>query len=161
MEDVAEAIEVCAGTQADLTWLFHRSAQRLRANLDAVSRQQGLNDARDWIVLTALVERPGRTQLGLSNDLGVDKTTLTALIDRLEAKHLLIRQPVPDDRRARMPEITAAGSRVQAEVTKGRDLAEAELLANFTQAERELLRELISRIADGSCSEQAAAQCDT
>ncbi len=161
MEDVAEAVEACAGTQPDLTWLFHRSAQRLRATLDTVCRQQGLNDARDWIVLTALVESPGRTQLGLSNDLGVDKTPLTAIIDRLEAKQLLIRRPVPQDRRARMPEITPAGTKVQAEVAKGRDRAEAALLANFTPAERELLRAVIARGADGSCAEQAAAACDT
>ncbi|MDO8733205.1 MAG: MarR family winged helix-turn-helix transcriptional regulator [Actinomycetota bacterium] len=149
MDDVAE---VCTGTPEDLTWLFHRGAQRLRASLDAVCRTQGLSDARDWIVLTALVEHPGRTQLALSHDLGVDKTTLTALIDRLEAKQLVIRMQVPDDRRARMPQITSAGTNVQVEVAKGRDAAEAELLSNFTQGERELLRELISRIADGSCT---------
>lgn len=156
MEEVAEAAQVCAGNPEDLTWLFHRSAQRLRATLDAVCRQQGLSDARDWIILTALAEGPGRTQLGLSHDLGVDKTTLTALIDRLEAKQLLIRKQVPDDRRARVPEITKSGVAVQAEVAKGRDAAEAELLANFTQSERDLLRELISRIADGSCKDEGA-----
>ncbi|MDO9486516.1 MAG: MarR family transcriptional regulator [Actinomycetota bacterium] len=156
------AAEVCAGTPEDLTWLFHRGAQRLRGTLDAVCRQEGLTDARDWIVLTGLLEHPGRTQLGLSHDLGVDKTTLTALIDRLEAKQLLIRRAVPDDRRARMPEITSAGAVVQAEVAKGRDAAEAALLANFTQSERGLLRELISRIADGSCmSESPSASCDS
>ena len=161
MEDVAAAAEVCAGTPEDLTWLFHRGAQRLRATLDAVCRQQGLSDARDWIVLTALLENPGRTQLGLSNDLGVDKTTLTALLDRLESKQLLIRQPVPDDRRARMPAITPLGVTVQAEIAKGRDAAEAEMLANFTDAERNLLRELISRIADGSCMSVTASDiCD-
>ena len=161
MEDVAAAVEVCAGTPEDLTWLFHRGAQRLRTTLDAVCRQQGLSDARDWIVLTALLENPGRTQLGLSNDLGVDKTTLTALLDRLEAKQLVIRQPVPDDRRARMPAITPVGMTVQSEVAKGRDAAEAALLANFTDAERNLLRELISRIADGSCmGEIATDRCD-
>lgn len=155
--DVAEVTDACAGPAQDLTWLFHRSAQRLRATLDAVCREQGLTDARDWIVLTALVESPGRTQLGLSHDLGVDKTTLTALIDRLEAKQLLVRKQVPDDRRARMPEITTAGAKVQVEVAKGRDAAEAALLANFTPSERNLLRELISRIADGTCTSDSTA----
>lgn len=154
------AAEVCAGNPEDLTWLFHRSAQRLRASLDAVCRQQGLTDARDWIILTALAESPGRTQLGLSHDLGVDKTTLTALIDRLEARQLLIRKQVPEDRRARVPEITKNGITVQAEVAKGRDAAEAQLLANFTQGERELLRELISRIAEGSCRAENVATSD-
>ena len=161
MEEVSAGVEVCAGDGEDLTWLFHRSAQRLRATLDAVCRRQGLSDARDWIVLTALVHEPGRTQFSLSLDLGLDKTTLTALIDRLEAKHLVIRRPVPDDRRARMPEITAQGKAVQAEIAQGRDAAEAELLSNFTESERGLLRELISRIANGSCGGQAPAAGET
>lgn len=158
MEQVTEP---CTGPQEDLTWLFHRSAQRLRTSLDSVCRTKGLSDARDWIVLTALVQTPGRTQLALSHDLGVDKTTLTALIDRLEAKQLVIRMPVPDDRRARMPQITSAGVSVQEAVARGRDAAESELLSNFTQSERELLRELISRIADGSCAgEKNASTCN-
>ncbi len=112
-------------------------------------------------MLTALLEHPGRTQLGLSTDLGVDKTTLTALIDRLEAKQLLIRKAVPDERRARMPEITSAGVVLQAKVAKGRNAAQAELLANFTPSKRELLSELISRIVDASCDTETAANvCD-
>lgn len=150
MEELADA---CAGPQEDLTWLFHRSAQRLRATLDSVCREQGLTDARDWIVLSALAQIPGRTQLGLSQSLGVDKTTLTALIDRLEAKALVVRTPLPGDRRARIPQITAAGTVVQEKVAQDRDIAEAALLTNFSQSERALLRELISRIADGSCME--------
>jgi len=157
-----EGAAACAGPQEDLTWLLHRSSQRLRTTLDAVCRAQGLTDARDWIVLTALAQAPGRTQLGLGQDLGVDKTTLTALIDRLEAKQLVVRTQLPDDRRARIPQITSIGVTVQERVAKGRDTAEAQLLANFTQQERDLLRTLISRIADGSCMEGSSATgCDT
>ena len=75
---------------ADLTWLLHRAAQRMRAALDQVARTCGLAGVRDWIVLAALTAEPGRTQLALAHDLGLDKTTLTSLLDRLEAGGLVI-----------------------------------------------------------------------
>jgi MarR family transcriptional regulator, organic hydroperoxide resistance regulator len=146
---------------ADLTWLLHRAAQRMRAALDQVARACGLAGVRDWIVLAALTAEPGRTQLALAHDLGLDKTTLTSLLDRLEARGLVIRSLDPHDRRARIPELTNAGRRMQAEVTCARDRAEAELLSAFTDAEQKLLRVLLTRLAAGhagSCLE-ASGSC--
>lgn len=145
----------CPGTPEDLTWQFHRAAQRLRASLDLVCRERGLGDARDWVLLTALIQQPGRTQAELGTALGLDKTTLTALVDRLEAGGLVRRLPVAGDRRARVPEVTPAGAAVQAEVTRGRDAAEAQLLAAFTQDEQQLLRSLIARLVEAPCGETA------
>jgi MarR family transcriptional regulator, organic hydroperoxide resistance regulator len=146
---------------ADLTWLLHRAAQRMRAALDQVARTRGLAGVRDWIVLAALTAEPGRTQLALAHDLGLDKTTLTSLLDRLEADGLIIRSLDPHDRRARIPELTDAGRRTQAEVTRARDHAEAELLSAFTKDEQRLLRALLTRLAagqTGGCLE-AAGSC--
>ena len=39
---------------ADLTWLLHRAAQRMRTALDQVAQASGLAGVRDWIVLAAL-----------------------------------------------------------------------------------------------------------
>ena len=64
----------------------------------------------------------------LGHALGLDKTTLTSLLDRLESDGLIVRSLNPHDRRARIPEITVAGRRVQARVTRARDHAEDELL---------------------------------
>jgi DNA-binding MarR family transcriptional regulator len=132
---------------ADLTWLLHRAAQRMRAALDQVARAQGLTGVRDWIVLSALIAQPGRTQLALGHALGLDKTTLTSLLDRLEASDLIIRSLDPHDRRARIPQVTKAGRRTQARVTHARDHAEAELLRTFSPQERHLLRDLLTRLA--------------
>jgi MarR family transcriptional regulator, organic hydroperoxide resistance regulator len=153
-----------AGTDAppaDLTWLLHRAAQRMRAALDQVAQASGLGSVRDWIVLAALTAEPGRTQLALAHDLGLDKTTLTSLLDRLEVSGLITRSVDPRDRRARIPEVTDAGRRMQAEVTCARDRAEAELLIAFTDAEQKLLRVLLTRLAAGqagSCLE-ASGSC--
>jgi DNA-binding MarR family transcriptional regulator len=132
---------------ADLTWLLHRAAQRMRVALDQVARAQGLSGVRDWIVLSALIAEPGRTQLALGHALGLDKTTLTSQLDRLETDGLIIRSLDPHDRRARIPEITTAGRRIQARVIRARDHAEAELLQAFSTEEQHLLRDLLTRLA--------------
>jgi MarR family transcriptional regulator, organic hydroperoxide resistance regulator len=132
---------------ADLTWLLHRAAQRMRTALDQVAQAQGLTGVRDWIVLTALINQPGRTQLALGHTLGLDKTTLTSLLDRLETGGLIIRSHDPHDRRARIPQVTTAGRRTQARVTRARDHAETELLKTFSPHEQLLLRDLLTRLA--------------
>src|ERR1700727_890162 len=98
---------------ADLTWLLHLAAQRMRAALDEVARAHGLAGVRDWVVLTALDIGPRQTQQALGRSLGVDKTTLTLLLDRLEAAGLVTRSLDGHDRRARIPLLTEAGRDVQ------------------------------------------------
>jgi len=146
--DVASGADP-AVSPTDLTWLLHRAAQRMRGALDEVARAHGLAGVRDWIVLSALIADPHRTQLALAQALGLDKTTLTSLLDRLEAGGLVIRSLDPRDRRARIPELTDSGRLVQAEVTGARDRAEAELLGTFTAEEQRLLRGLLTRLASG------------
>src|SRR6202451_2637963 len=73
----AETATGTGATQpADLTWLLHRAAQRMRAALDQVAMAHGLSGVRDWIVLSALIAEPGRTQLALRHAPGLDKNTL-------------------------------------------------------------------------------------
>src|SRR6202167_4246802 len=132
---------------ADLTWLLHRAAQRMRATLDQVARTKGLAGVRDWIVLSALIAQPGRTQLALGHALGLDKTTLTSLLDRLETDGLVVRSLDPHDRRARIPEVTSVGRRIHARVSRARDNTEAELLKAFSLQEQHLLRDLLTRLA--------------
>jgi DNA-binding MarR family transcriptional regulator len=140
----------------DLTWLLHRAAQNMRIALDEAAQAHGLGGARDWIVLSALSTGPRQTQLALANSLGLDKTTMTSLLDRMEACGLVTRSTDSHDRRARIPELTEDGRRLQAEVTSARDRVEADLLAKFTPEEQHQLRDLLSRLADadtatGSC----------
>ena len=119
----------------------------MRLALDAVARAHGLAGVRDWVVLTAIGAGPRQTQLALGRSLGVDKTTLTSLLDRLEAAGLVTRGLDRHDRRARIPLLTTAGLEVQRDVAAERDRAEAELLAAFSQQEQSLLRDLLTRLA--------------
>jgi MarR family transcriptional regulator, organic hydroperoxide resistance regulator len=140
----------------DLTWLLHRAAQHMRIALDEAAKAHGLTGARDWIVLSAIGTGTRQTQLSLAQSLGLDKTTMTSLLDRMEARGQITRCLDSHDRRARIPELTETGKRIQAEVTRARNRVEADLLSNFTDAEQRQLRELLARLAaapndHGSC----------
>jgi DNA-binding MarR family transcriptional regulator len=143
----------------DLTWLVHRFGQRLRAGLDALAREAGLQGAREWIVLTALGERPGRTQLALAQELGLDKTTMTSLLDRLELDGFLVRRQLPNDRRARIPEITTAGRRVQAKVATCRQAAEAAAMLGLSAREQQAMRSMLVRLAESSDVPSPGGSC--
>lgn len=140
----------------DLTWLLHRAAQHMRIALDEAAQAHGLSGARDWLVLSALSTGPRQTQLALAHSLGLDKTTMTSLLDRMEARGLVTRYTDSHDRRARIPELTEEGRRLQAEVTSARDQVEAALLATFTPQEQHQLRDLLSRLAN---SDTATGSC--
>lgn len=157
---LAAAGDPCAAAadadRPDLTWLLHRAAQHMRAGLDEAAKAHGLSGARDWIVLSALAAGPRQTQLALGHSLGVDKTTMTSLLDRMEARGLITRSTDRHDRRARIPELTDRGERVQREVASARDQVEADLLGGFTTDEQGQLRDLLTRLtvapsAHGSC----------
>jgi DNA-binding MarR family transcriptional regulator len=149
-EDVTTgACDGAPGAHSDLTWLLHRSAQRLRGALDEVARQYGLNGARDWIVLSAIAAGPRQTQLALAHSLGLDKTMMTSLLDRLESAGLVTRCQDSRDRRARIPELTEAGNRLQHELVAARDRAEAAALSEFSADEQRALRAMLHRLAAG------------
>jgi MarR family transcriptional regulator, organic hydroperoxide resistance regulator len=145
-----------AGAKNDLTWLLHRCAQRMRGALDEAAREHGLNGARDWIVLSAIAAGPRQTQLALAQSLGLDKTTMTSLLDRLESAGLVTRYHDNRDRRARIPELTEAGIRVQHELIDARDRAEAAALSQFTADEQRVLRAMLNRLAEGPADDPKA-----
>lgn len=133
-------------SQADLNFLLHRAAQKLGAAAQEASTAHGVT-TRGQLVLTALAtEAPRRTQLALGTALGLDKTTLTAELDRLERAGLVIREPDPADRRVRFPAITEAGRKVQSAVQARHTAVENSFTAALDPQERETLRTLLERL---------------
>src|SRR5690606_33806547 len=108
MSSSVEQFPSCPNTpsvKTDIAWLLHRAAHRIRGEWDEVAREHGLRDMRDWIVLAAIGEGEPRTQLAIGQELGLDKTTLMSILDRLERDGFMVRTVAPHDRRARVPEL--------------------------------------------------------
>lgn len=145
----ALSLKACAAFPADLTLLLHAAVNQVTIYLDRAAIEMGLKDARDWLVLAALDDGVPRTQLELSRVVCVDKTTLIAVLDRLEQQELVVRTVDPTDRRVRIPQITDAGCKVFATFAAARDEAEARAFAGVDERDRAVFLDLLAKIANG------------
>ena len=138
----------------DLTWLAYRAAGALGEAFNKVSREAGLADLRDWLVL-ALITGDGkqRTQLEIATQLGIDKSTLVPLLDRLERDGLIIRATSERDRRVRIPQATPAGIKVVQDVAIARDAAINDRLAAIPPADRASFHATLWRIVEGAATQ--------
>jgi DNA-binding MarR family transcriptional regulator len=89
-----------------------------------------------YIVLTALRDRSMRTQAALAAGIGADKTRLIPVLDDLQRRELLVREPDPGDRRVRLLSLTPAGRRLQRAVQADIRVAEEALLAELGKEDR-------------------------
>ncbi|RMI33381.1 MarR family winged helix-turn-helix transcriptional regulator [Nocardia stercoris] len=84
---------------------------------------------RELAVLTVVAGNEPISQQQAAARLGVDRTTMVALLDELERKQLLSRHPNPADRRVNIVEMTPRGETVRAEARAAADRAEGRFLA--------------------------------
>jgi len=140
---------------SEITWLLHRAAQRLRSATGEQAEKHGIQ-LRDYIVLSALAMSADLTQIELGKLLGLDKTTLMSQLDRLERMGLVVRRTDPQDRRRRIPAITANGQAAREKVAAACAEVETATLDGFdpehVQTFRRMLFEIIGDSEDrGSC----------
>jgi MarR family transcriptional regulator, organic hydroperoxide resistance regulator len=90
-----------------------------------------------YAVLGALDDGSIRTQAALAEAIGADKTRIIGTLDQLQAAGLIIREPDPHDRRARILAITDEGREVRASVRARIQANEERLLARLPEADRQ------------------------
>ena len=102
---------------------------------------------REFAVLTLVDAEGPASQQKLARRLGVDRTTMVALIDALEEKRLVSRRRDPSDRRAYIVEATPAGHKTLQEALKTVKLAEQQALASLTATESAAFKHTLQRLA--------------
>jgi DNA-binding MarR family transcriptional regulator len=130
------------GQDSELTWLLHRAAQRMRSVSGGAAEANGLS-LRQHILLSALHLSPGMSQVELGRAVGMDKTTLTGEIDRLESSGLVQRNIDPRDRRARTLTNTRRGENLRRKISTAATRAESDALSAFDAREVEQLRRML------------------
>ena len=101
-------------------------------------------------VLVLIEANSGLNQTRLGNALGIDSSTVVAVIDRLEGRDLVDRKPAPSDRRSYALHLTEQG---RALLHQARDLVvahETRIAKNLNAVEQAQLIELLSRIGGPS-----------
>lgn len=104
-------------------------------------------DARELGVLLVLAAHEPGSQRDAADRLGVDRTTMVALLDGLEAKGVVARRPHGADRRRNLVELTDAGRDLVLRAVRASDDAERALLAPLDDAASGALRRALERLA--------------
>ena len=90
-----------------------RVQQLVLAELDEILKPHGLTFARYEALVLLTFSRKGSLPLGkMGERLQVHPTSVTSIVDRLEAAEFVVRRPHPRDGRAVLAEITDAGRAV-------------------------------------------------
>jgi DNA-binding MarR family transcriptional regulator len=114
-----------------LGYLLKHVQQRLVLDAAPAMAPFGI-DGRELAVLTVLAAGAPLSQQEAAGQLGVDRTTMVALVDALEARGLVGRQRSGADRRKNIVQLTAAGEDCLRGAAKARD----EVKRDFPRAAR-------------------------
>ena len=120
----------------DLAAMFAPLTRALIAREEPVLRE---HDISMWghIVLSALVEQPVRAQAALAQAINADKSRIISVLDELQERGLIRRQPDEADRRVHLLSLTPEGDRLRRSVEAGIRRSEEEVLAMLPPADRE------------------------
>lgn len=90
-----------------------------------------------YAALQAVANAPGIDQRTLARTIGLDTSTTGGVVDRLEARGLLLRSANPDDRRVRLLTLTEAGHALLREALPAMLRAQQRILAPLPAPERD------------------------
>jgi DNA-binding MarR family transcriptional regulator len=111
-----------------LGYLLKHAQLRMNELSTRALEPYGVN-GRELAVLVMLAGREPQSQQQAAQRLGVDRTTMVALLDTLEEKGLVSRHPHAEDRRRNVVDLTEAGQDVLEKGVRASDEAEREFLA--------------------------------
>jgi DNA-binding MarR family transcriptional regulator len=128
-----------------LGYLLKHAQLRLAELAEPLYEPLGVS-GRQLALLTLFGDGPAQSQQDGAARLGVDRTTMVALVDELEAKGLVRREVAPGDRRKRLVTLTAEGERVREAGEEVTRQAEALLLEPLAVDDAERLRAALHRV---------------
>jgi DNA-binding MarR family transcriptional regulator len=134
------------------TLLGHHLRRTQMAVFQSVSRALAEFDVTPgrFGVLAVIASNPGLSQSELGAILGIDRSTVVAVIDRLESAGLVRRRPAPNDRRSYALALSDRGAAAYDELELRIAEQEQRMTRHLSPAERALLIDLLGRIARDS-----------
>jgi DNA-binding MarR family transcriptional regulator len=97
-------------------------------------------------VLLLANANPGIAQIDIANQLGIDKASVVALIDRLENAGWVVRKRSTEDRRRQEISLTAAGEKAYRTLKREMIEHERKFVDRYTETERKQLISLLQRM---------------
>jgi len=104
-------------------------------------------DPREFAVLRGVAFADGQSQQAVGAQLQIPPSRMVAIVDQLEARGLLERQPRPGDRRVRTLHLTPAGRELLGRAFRLAVEHEQAVTSALAGEEREQLLDLLGRLA--------------
>jgi MarR family 2-MHQ and catechol resistance regulon transcriptional repressor len=141
--------------EAPRLWLVLARCHRALSRIAEHSIEKAGLCLTDFAALEALLHKGPLTITEIQGKVLLASGSMTAAVDRLDNKGLVVRTPAPSDRRAKMLDLTPAGRRVVETVFR-RHAAELEAaMAVLSPSEKRQLHALLKRL--GLFAAQAGA----
>lgn len=137
-----ETAETSGELAPDLTRYTGYLMRRVHARFAADPRPDG-GHPRDFVVLAMLAGREAHSQQWLAERLGINRTIMVNLLDRLERDGLVVRTRNPDNRRSYVLSLTEAGRRELSRMRRTMAVRDRRLTATLSADERKRLNELL------------------
>lgn len=135
-----------AGIVADVEFLLARARAVGSLQANRALADVGLK-VRSYSVLALACSGLGPSQREMAEFLRLDPSQIVALVDELEQRKLVAREPDSRDRRSKIVTGTRAGRTLHAKAAQRVRAAEDQSLSSLSDTERDLLRDLLRRVA--------------
>ncbi|MBO1332952.1 MarR family winged helix-turn-helix transcriptional regulator [Streptomyces sp. VRA16 Mangrove soil] len=130
---------------ARLGYLLKHAQARLTREVAEALRPFGI-DGHTLAVLVVIAAEDSLSQAELAGLIGVDRTTMVALVDRLEEAGLVERRRSAQDRRKNVVALTASGRDRLRRAERARARAERAFLAPLGEGEAQALTAALRRL---------------
>lgn len=136
-----------------LGYALRRAQSAVFADFAATFQNAGAILTPGEFGLMVLVARnAGLSQMALAQALGIDRSTLVPILDRLQARDLLVRRRSPTDGRTHALELTPAGTKALARFTGVVRAHEKRIASHLSTAETQTLIGLLQKVRAGARS---------
>lgn len=114
--------------------LLTKTLRRLTSHYNAIFKPYGINH-NQWMALHFIQGQGGIMQRDLANLLEMKESSCTALLEKLESDHLIIRDVSDKDRRQRLLFITDSGEKTLGELDRAVTAIETDMLHDVSPRE--------------------------
>lgn len=103
-----------------------------------------------YAALQVVANQPDLDQRSLARHIGLDTSTIAGVIDRLEARGLMLRAASPSDRRVRLLRLTPDGEATLAAVVPAMQRAQEKILAPLPPARQREFMRMLRQLVEGN-----------
>lgn len=127
--------------------LLHRVQQLASDRFALLVGENGIT-LRQFVVMTAIAEAPGVSQIDLVRATGVDRSTLADVVTRLERRGWIARKASETDARANAVALTETGIATLAQARRHAKAADAAILDALPRTKRKAFLGILVRLSE-------------